>query len=76
MMLGAGRAKKTDVIDMQAGIIQYANVGDYVSKGQVLARLQSNTVNNHSSVVEKYLECINFSSDSPQIHPLIYDIIR
>lgn len=76
MMLGAGRAAKTDVIDMKAGIVQYKNVGDYVNKGDVLAILQSNTVADHSAVVDKYKKCLDLSSDKPQVQPLIYEIIR
>ncbi len=76
MMLGAGRAKKTDVIDMQAGMIQYASVGDHVKKGEPLARLQSNTVSDHSAIQKHYLNCLTFSENPPQTQPLIYDIIR
>ena len=39
MMLGAGRVKKDDVIDYDAGIIINKNVGSYVKKHDVLAFL-------------------------------------
>lgn len=76
MMLGAGRATKTDVIDMRAGIIQRASVGDRVKKGDVIAVLQSDTVKDHSSASEKWLESLRFSETAPEIQPMVYDIIR
>ena len=39
MELGAGRKKKTDKIDFDAGIVLTKNVGDYVRKGDVIMRL-------------------------------------
>lgn len=76
MMLGAGRAKKTDVIDMQAGIIQSARVGDKVKKGDVIAKLMSNTVKDHAPIAENWLASITFSDAPPKQQELVYDIIR
>lgn len=42
LRLGAGRRKKSDIIDPAAGIELYCKPGDYVQKGQPLALLHSN----------------------------------
>lgn len=76
MMLGAGRATKTDVIDPYAGITLLANVGDKVHKGQPLARLYSNTVSNHTAASERWINSLNFSQSQPAQQPLVYEIIR
>lgn len=76
MMLGAGRETKNDVIDMRAGIIQKASVGDKVKKGQPIALLQSDTVKDHSSASARWLKSLTFSQTKPNSEPLIYDIIR
>lgn len=42
MLLGAGRAKKGDVIDLGAGVVMRCKVGEYVDAGDVLATLYTN----------------------------------
>ncbi len=76
MMLGAGRQTKTDVIDMRAGIIQKACVGDKVKKGEVIAILQSDTVKDHTNATERWLQSIAITDTPPASQPLVYDIIR
>lgn len=44
-LLGAGRIKKEDNIDMGAGIILNYKVGDYVGKEDILATLYTNDIN-------------------------------
>ena len=43
-MLGAGRVKKEDSIDMTAGIVLNHKVGDYVGKEEILATLYTNDI--------------------------------
>ena len=43
-MLGAGRVKKEDSIDMTAGITLNHKVGDYVEKEEILATLYTNDI--------------------------------
>lgn len=43
-MLGAGRVKKEDSIDMSAGIVLNHKVGDYVEKEEILATLYTNDI--------------------------------
>ena len=44
-LLGAGRLKKEDNIDMAAGIILNYKVGDYVGREDILATLYTNDIN-------------------------------
>ncbi len=44
-LLGAGRLKKEDSIDMSAGIILHHKVGDMVKKGDIIATLYTNQEN-------------------------------
>ncbi|MBO5870908.1 MAG: thymidine phosphorylase [Clostridia bacterium] len=76
MMLGAGRDSKDDEIDMSAGIIQLAHVGDYVKKGQPIARFQSSTVADHSPVHNRYRDSLTLTDTKPQSEPIVYEIIR
>ena len=43
--LGGGRMKKTDTIDMSAGIILNKKVGDFAKKGELLCTLHTNKEN-------------------------------
>ena len=45
MALGAGRVKKTDKIDYDAGVVLVKNVGDKVKKGEVICKLYGKNVN-------------------------------
>ncbi len=76
MMLGAGRKSKEDNIDMSAGIIQYARVGDHVKKGERIALMQSSTVNNFTAAQKCYLDAITYSNEKPLSSPEIFEIIR
>ncbi|MBR6754627.1 MAG: thymidine phosphorylase [Clostridia bacterium] len=76
MHLGAGRASKEDIIDYSAGAILLKKVGDYVEKGEVIARLQSSTVSDHKKIAEQWLDNITFSKTKPESQPIIYKIIK
>ena len=41
-VLGAGRVKKEDNIDLSAGIMLYKKVGDYTNENEVIATLYTN----------------------------------
>lgn len=44
-MLGAGRSRKDDIIDMAVGVKVFKKVGDKVNKGDVLAEIHANDKN-------------------------------
>ncbi len=76
MMLGAGRASKEAEIDPTAGIIQLKRVGDYVKKGDVIARFQSSSVVDQAAAHARWISSIVFSENPPSPEPLVYEIIR
>lgn len=76
VILGAGREKKEDTIDMSAGIILNKKTGDKVNKGDVIATLYSCNENSFTSSEEMFLSALEFSDAVPQSEALVYKIIR
>ena len=76
VILGAGREKKDDTIDMSAGIILNKKTGEKIKKGDVIATLYTNTENSLKSAKTKFISAIEFSDEKPQDIPLIYEIVR
>lgn len=76
VILGAGREKKDDTIDMSAGIILNKKTGDKVNKGDVLATLYSCNKNSFESAKKQFIDALEFSETEPPKEPLIYTIIK
>ncbi len=76
VILGAGREKKDDTIDMSAGIILNKKTGDKVNKGDVIATLYSCDENTFTSSEEKFLSALEFSNTKPEEEPLIHKILN
>ena len=74
-LLGAGREKKEDLLDMTAGIVLCRKTGDYVKKGDVLAELHTSTRDTRSAE-ETFLSALAFSGIQPEPAKLIYEIVR
>ncbi len=73
--LGAGRAKKTDAIDLGAGIIIKKRISEKVTKGEVIAVM-------YASDEERFIEAEKIFYDSYKIgdiepikEPLIFEVI-
>ncbi len=71
--LGAGRMKKGDPIDLEAGIIIERKTGDEVKKGDLLATLYSNKQDTllHSSII--YNDALSISPEPVEKPKLIFD---
>ncbi|MBQ6936707.1 MAG: pyrimidine-nucleoside phosphorylase [Clostridia bacterium] len=76
VILGAGREKKDDTIDMTAGIILNKKTGDKIKKGDIIATLYTNNESSLKSAKEKFLKSLELSDIKPQEIPLIYEIVR
>lgn len=76
VILGAGRAKKDDVIDFSAGIILHKKTCDKVEKGEVLATLYTNNPDSLADAEKLFLEAITINSNKTVAVPLIYKVIR
>ncbi|MCD7846690.1 MAG: thymidine phosphorylase [Oscillospiraceae bacterium] len=71
--LGAGRMKKGDQIDLEAGIIIEKKTGDEVKKGELLATLYSNKEEllRNSSII--YTDALTISDEPVEKPKLIFD---
>ena len=76
VILGAGREKKDDIIDMTAGIILNKKTGDKIKMGDIIATLYTNNKNSLKSSKEKFIKAVEFSDEKPICIPLIYEIVR
>jgi len=76
MMLGGGRAKKSDNIDYGVGLILNKKVGDFVEKGSVLATLFVNDEGNLNAVIELLKKAFSFSEYACEKKPLIAMVIE
>ena len=70
-MLGAGREKKEDSIDMLAGLYLAKKEGDPVKAGEVLARLYTCDAGRMEGAKKKLLSCYQFGKKQPVTMPLI-----
>ncbi len=72
MTLGAGRVKKDDEIDYNAGIILHKNVGDYVKKGDLLCDIYGE----RKIDINELLGAFTFSNKRVKKSNIIIDIIK
>ncbi len=59
MLLGAGREKKTDAIDMAVGLVMKCELGDKVEKGDVICEMHINDETNEEAVKEMLIKTIS-----------------
>ena len=76
LALGAGRAKKSDIIDPHAGIILNKKRGDKVCVGDRLATLFTNDESKLNEAKNLLLRAYRFSDSKPEVQPLVRDVIR
>ena len=76
VILGAGREKKSDLIDHSAGIIISAHTGDYVKKGEVLCTLYTNKEKSLDCAERLYLDALELGEKMSEKSPTVYKIIR
>ena len=74
--LGAGRRTKADRIDMAAGILLRAKIGDMVKEGDVLATLYSEKEETLRPAAEAYRAALRIGKEAGDPPVLIHQIIR
>ncbi|HEY9722645.1 MAG TPA: thymidine phosphorylase [Oscillatoriaceae cyanobacterium] len=74
-LLGAGRQKKTDQIDLAVGVHLVKKVGDRVEAGEVLAELLANDEAKAAAAGEKLREAYHFGTHAPEPQPLIKAVL-
>lgn len=75
MMLGGGREKKGDTIDKSVGLIMNKKIGDYVKKGEALAKIYVNDTSHLDEAVSRIKNAYKFSEKEVKFPKLIKDII-
>lgn len=75
MIIGAGRLTKADKIDHSVGIVLVKKVGEKVAKGETLARIVTNGINNEECY-QRIINAYEFSKGVVQTSPIILDIVR
>ena len=74
-LLGAGREKKGDILDMTAGVILKLKTGDLVKMGDIIAELHTST-RDVKQAEANFLSALSFSDVCPPKTKLIYEIVR
>jgi pyrimidine-nucleoside phosphorylase len=74
--LGAGRARKGDVIDPAVGIIIHQKVGNQVHEGDPLFTIHASTAQKLADASKRLLAAHSWSVTPCQPLPLIFDVIR
>ena len=74
-LLGAGREKKGDPIDMSAGVVLVKKTGDFVRRGEEIAYLHTNRAEKLGEAENMYLSALAFSDKPVEKEPLVYQII-
>ena len=69
--LGAGRARKTDVIDPAVGLVMAARIGDPVRAGEPIAHIHANDEARGREAVARMQQLVRLSDAQPQKPPLI-----
>lgn len=72
MELGAGRETKDSIIDLAVGLELQCQVGDYVQKGDVLARVYGNKAEQMPNAVKRCTEAFLIQDAACETLPLIY----
>jgi len=73
--LGAGRAKKTDSIDLSVGILVHNKVGEQISKNDVLFTILSNDSEKVKAAEIRLKKCVGWSDTPYESLPLFYGVI-
>lgn len=76
MILGGGREKKEDEIDLSVGIVLKKKCGDFIKAGEPLALLHVNDLGKLEEARERFLRACHFSKEVPVPRPLIYKIFQ
>ena len=76
LMLGAGRNCKEDKIDAAAGITVYKKTGDYVKRGEAIARLYASDTARFEDSEKTLLNALSFGTTKPNLPPIIHRVIK
>ena len=75
-LLGAGRERKTDVLDLSVGIVMNVRLGDAVRRGDLLATLHVGEKSDKIGAFNLLKRSIIIGDEKPEIKPLIQAVIE
>ncbi len=75
-LLGAGREKKTDIIDPAVGLIVKKRIGDAVEMGDVLCEVHANPASDVKGALALLNTCFTVAADEPEKPELIKYVIE
>lgn len=73
---GAGRSRKDDELDLAAGIVLCKKTGDFVRKGESLAKLYCNNAEKAEKAVDELKNAVKINKEQQKKHNLIRKIMR
>ena len=76
LILGGGRSRKEDIIDLSVGIVLDKKVGDCVKKGEPLAYIHSNGEDKRTACEERLLKAYEIGPERRQEGPVIRGILK
>ena len=76
LMLGGGREKKEDPIDLAVGFRLHKKVGEFVEKGESLASMYAGDPSKAAAARERFLKAYVIGPEKPGRRPLIIDVIH
>jgi pyrimidine-nucleoside phosphorylase len=74
--LGAGRAKKGDLVDHAVGIVVHRKVGDFVLEGEPVFTVYANSSDRLQTSILKIEDGIQFQQEKCDPLPLFYEIVE
>ena len=75
-MLGAGRTKKDEKIDLNVGIYLNKHYGDEVKTGEIIATLYYNESKNLDEAIKYTQNAFKYTSEKPQKRKLVYKTVE
>ncbi len=76
VVLGAGRTRKEDPVDLDVGIVLSAKIGDRVEQGQTLFTVHAKSEADAADAAERLLAAYAWADAAVPPPPLVYDVLR
>ena len=75
-LLGAGRERKTDVLDLSVGIVMHKRLGEAVKRDELLATLHVGERSDRIGAFNLLKKSIVIGDDKPDVKPLIQAVVE
>ena len=75
MLLGAGRMKKDDDIDLTVGVVLRKKIGDWINEKEPLATVHYNNKEKYDLIKDSILKAFHITDKKPKEKPLILKVI-